>query len=193
MWQCDVVILSNLTHRPHQLTLLAMVTAAGVTLMAPDAAADDILRPGTRPMWAALTLGPTIGVSNFQVTQFKLEQEFGYHFSGDSSGPALGVNIGESFGSGFTVVEPGIKFWWDIPLSDEIAIYLSPNAKVGYGGIFAGGGASHAFNWEAALEGKLILGDRGLLILRPLAFDFFAGDGGVAVRYDLMLGGGATF
>ncbi|MEZ4442393.1 MAG: hypothetical protein R3B72_25085 [Polyangiaceae bacterium] len=175
---------------------LAIAAAAIGTLVVavPEAqAADDIIAPGTRPMWAALALGPAIGVVNAPgFTQFKLEEEFGYHFSGDSSGPALGVNIGESFGGGGVVFQPGMKFWWDIQIVDDMAIYISPNAKVGYGGFFGGGAAGHSFNWEIAAEGKVILGDRGLLFFRPFALDFFAGNG-FLMRYDLMFGGGVTF
>ncbi|HHH10471.1 MAG TPA: hypothetical protein ENK23_00125 [Sorangium sp.] len=172
--------------------LLAAAAATGLTLAAPDAVAGDILAPGTRPMWVAGAIGPTLGISNLTVNQFKLEQEFGYHFSGDSSGPAIGASIGESFGSGFTVLTPGAKFWWDIQIIDDMAIYVSPSAKLGYGGFFGGGTSVSAFNWELAAEGKVVLGDRGMLFFRPVGVDFFADDNGLAVRYDIMLGGGVT-
>ncbi len=185
------------TRSVHRWLTAGLLGAATLACGATEARAQDIIEPGTRPMWAALALGPAIGVVDVGVTQFKLEQEFGYHFSGDSSGPAIGANIGESFGSGAVVVQPGAKFWWDIQILDDMAIYISPNAKLGYGGVFAGGASAHSFNWQVAAEGKVILGDRGLVFFRPLALDFFAGDGfglnGFAMRYDLMFGGGVTF
>lgn len=176
--------------------LVAGLLGAGtLALSAGEARAQDLLEPGTRPMWAALAFGPAIGVVDFPVTQFKLEQEFGYHFSGDSSGPAIGANIGESFaGAGnFVVFQPGAKFWWDFQILDDMAIYVSPNAKVGYAGFFGGGGSAHAFNWELAVEGKVLLGDRGLVFFRPLGLDMFASENGFIMRYDLMFGGGVTF
>ena len=181
------------TRSVHRWLTAGLLGAATLACGASEARAQDIIAPGTRPMWAALALGPAIGVVDFPVTQFKLEQEFGYHFSGDSSGPAIGANIGESFGSGFVVVQPGAKFWWDIQIVDDMAIYVSPNAKIGYGGYFGGGGSAHTFNWEIAAEGKVVLGDRGLVFFRPFALDMFAGDGGFVMRYDLMFGGGVTF
>jgi hypothetical protein len=177
--------------------LVATAVALFVSATSPESAeAQDILAPGTRPMFAALGLGPAILVapSSGGFTQFKLEQEFGYHFSGDSSGPALGLAISESFGGGGFIFQPGPKFWWDIQIGDY-AIYVSPQAKLGYA-LISGGGTAHAFNWQLGAEGRIILGDRGLLFFRPLAFDFFAGDaigGSFAMRYDLMFGGGVTF
>jgi len=177
-----------------------LVGAATLAFGISDAQADDnIIAPGTRPMWGALALGPAIGAVNFPTTQFKLEEEFGYHFSGDSSGPAIGANIGESFaGAGnFVGFQPGAKFWWDIQLLDDMAIYLSPNAKVGYAGFYGGGGALHNFNFEVAAEGKVILADRGLVFFRPIGLDFFVGDGNgldsFIMRYDMMFGGGVIF
>jgi hypothetical protein len=171
--------------------LASLVAASVLTAAATAHAEDDLIAPGTRPMWAALALGPAIGIKPSGVTQFKLEQEFGYHFQGDSSGPAVGFNIGESFGDGLTVIQPGGKFWWDIAILEDKAIYLSPSAKLGYGGFF-GGGSFHTFNWQLAVEGKVVLADRAVLYFRPFALDFFAGSEFV-VRYDIMFGGGVTF
>ncbi len=173
-------------------TPAVLAFAAVTTLGAASADAQEILDPGTRPMWAALHLGPAIGVVNINVTQFKLEQEFGYHFSGDSSGPALGLNIGESFGSGVFVFTPGAKFWWDIQPASDYAIYIAPQAKIGYG-LFTNGATLHTFNWSLGVEGRLILGDRGLIVFRPFSLDMYAGDTDFLMRYDLMFGGGVTF
>ena len=107
-------------------------------------------------------------------------------------GPAIGAMLAETFGFGAFLLQVGPKFWWDIPITDA-AIYITPQAELGYAGAFGGGASAHFFNWEFGLEGRIILGDRGLLIFRPIGFDFFAGGGGFTVAYDLMLGGGVTF
>jgi len=165
-----------------------------LTTFSTGEARADMLDPGTRPAFATFALGPAIGVVDFPITQFKLEQELGYHFSGDSSGPALGLSIGESFGGGFGsnfVFQPGMKFWYDIQITD-MAIYIAPQARIGYVGYF-GAGDSHGFNFGFGAEGKVILGDRGVLFFRPFTLDMMANDFGFVMRYDLMFGGGVTF
>jgi hypothetical protein len=164
------------------------------TLMATtsEAEAQGLVDDGTRPMWAALQLGPAFNLDPGFGAFFKLEQEFGYHFSGDNEGPALGGMLAESFGFGAFALQVGPKFWWDIKISD-MAIYITPHAMLGYGGFFGGGAEAHTFNWEFGAEGRVILGDRFLLSFRPVGIDFFAGDGGLLVNYNLMFGGGVTF
>ena len=83
---------------------LAAVLGSAATAQA------DILDPGTRPAFASFGLGPAIGAVNLGgVTQFKMEQQLGYHFSGDSSGIALGLQLAESVGSGVFIFQPGAK------------------------------------------------------------------------------------
>ena len=108
---------------------------------------------------------------------------------------ALGVNIAESFGNSAFVFQPGVKFWWDIQVVEDYAIYVTPAGKLGYTLGTGGGATAHAFNWALGVEGRVILGDRGLIFFRPFTLDMFAGEfvDDFAMRYDLMFGGGVTF
>jgi len=122
------------------------------------------------------------------VFPFKRTEEFGYHFSGDSSGPAIAWALQESFGSSYFVFETGPKFEWDIPIVDGIGLYLSPGMLVG----FAVAEGNAGVTIQPSFRGKLILGDRGMVFFQPFLLDIMAGSE-VIVRYDLMFGGGVTF
>jgi len=178
------------------------------------ARADDIptvLRPGTHPWYGGLDLGGAIGVHN-SGSRFKLVEFIGYHFYGNASGPALGLDIQESFGSG-TTLELGPKFIWDIPIIRNLGLYLTPSAMIGYGyeakgggegglcydpfvGYYAcgggGGGSANFFDMQFGFEGKLMLADRAFVFFRPLTLDFGI-NSGFAFRWDIMSGGGVTF
>jgi hypothetical protein len=162
------------------------------------ARADDIptvLRPGTHPWYGGLGLGGAIGVHN-SGSRFKLIEFIGYHFDGNASGPALGLDIQESFGSG-TTLELGPKFLWDIPIIRNLGLYLTPSAMIGYGytgGCSDGCGGRNAsfFDMQFGFEGKLMLADRAFVFFRPLTLDFEI-NGGFAFRWDIMFGGGVTF
>ncbi|MCC6527793.1 MAG: hypothetical protein IT373_34425 [Polyangiaceae bacterium] len=202
-------------HRRPSPTITGLLTAVAlVGATASEAwADDDALTPGTRPMFLDVGLGPTLfmgasgGGGSIRADdgfpRGKLQLEFGYHFSGDSSGPALGPNIEVSFGApprDVTGVEPGLKFWYDIQIGD-VAFYLTPSAKLGYGALIYRSVAAHAFNIELGFEGRLIINDRGLVFFRPITVDMLAGEvgfggasaSGFAAFWDLMFGGGATF
>src|SRR5262245_3590119 len=56
--------------------------------VAPPHRRPSMTRSGTRPFFASFSLSPAFNVSN-SVTQLKIAQGFGYHFSGDTSGFAL--------------------------------------------------------------------------------------------------------
>lgn len=166
-----------------------------VGVAAPAEAIPPVLRPGTRPMWAAFSFGPAINVTK-SVTQFKLIETFGYHFSGTASGPAIAVDIQESFGEGITALELAPKFVWDIQIVDGLGFYLSPAAALGY--VHAGGGgySYNGFTMQFIFEGKLVLGDRGMVFFRPFSFDLLGvGNGSftMTARYDMMWGGGVIF
>ncbi len=80
--------------RRNQLTALLLGAAAALVLLSwsPQAKADSIVRPGSRPMFATFGFGPSISIASsfgaYTHTQMAIEQEFGYHFSGDGEGPA---------------------------------------------------------------------------------------------------------
>ena len=168
------------------------------------ARADDIptvLRPGTHPWYGGLGLGGAIGVHN-SGSRFKLIEFIGYHLDGNASGPALGFDIQESFGSG-TTLELGPKFLWDIPIIRNLGLYLTPSAMIGYGyedrggrvcDFFgcSGGGSASFFDMQFGFEGKLMLADRAFVFFRPLTLDFGI-NSGFAFRWDIMSGGGVTF
>jgi hypothetical protein len=169
------------------------------------ARADNIptvLRPGTHPWYGGLGLGGAIGVHN-SGSRFKLIEFIGYHLDGNASGPALGFDIQESFGSG-TTLELGPKFLWDIPIIRNLGLYLTPSAMIGYGyedvgcpdnfNTFVNGchGGGSFFDMQFGFEGKLMLADRAFVFFRPLTLDFGI-NSGFAFRWDIMSGGGVTF
>ena len=151
-------------------------------------AVNPILRRGTNPMWASFTMGGAIAVSNTW-GQFKIAEEFGYHFSGDSAGPAIAFELQQSFGSNFFVFETGPKFVWDIPIIEGIGLYLSPSMLLGLGLVEGTAGVTI----QPAFRGKLILGDRGMVFFQPFGFDIWANGDAVGVRYEILFGGGVTF
>ncbi len=99
-------------------------------------------------------------------------------------------------GSGVFVFTPGAKFWWDIQFAEDLAIFYTPSVKLGYA-LATFGNTAHAFNFQFGLvEGRVVLGDRGVVFFKPVSLDMFAGDFGgpsFVMRYDLMFGGGVTF
>ncbi|MBI4702976.1 MAG: hypothetical protein HY744_17810 [Deltaproteobacteria bacterium] len=161
----------------------------------------EVLRPGSRPMFAVAGFGPSFfGLAGkygrgAALTRFRLTQEFGYHFSHTTEGPAIGASIAESFGWGFVGFQPGCKFWWDIQPVKNLGVYIAPTGKLGYA-LFAGGGAAHGINFEFGAEGRLVLGDRGFVFLRPISADMvavFAPAADFLFDWDVSLGGGLIF
>jgi hypothetical protein len=181
----------------------AAIALGLVLCSAPDAqAAPEILRPGTRPWEADMGFGPSfIGYNNYHHYdrdywhssrgdfQFKMMEQIGYHFFKDSSGPALGLNLEEGFVRAFRF-EADAKFWWDIQLVDDMAIYLYPEAKLGFA--FWTNPFEPFFNTQVGLGAKVILDDRWVIFLRPIAPSFFIGRSFI-FAWDVMLGGGVTF
>jgi hypothetical protein len=187
-----------------------VLVLVGTLMVGSDARADaaDLLPPGSRPMWFALGVGPSFyglnlgGRNRFNRGRFgtrgrgKLIFDFGYHFSGDSEGPAIGATIEQTIDGNFYVFNPGFKFWYDIQITDY-AIYITPQAKAGYAfGTCNGCGGNHGFNIAVGVEGKVIFKDRWLVFLRPVYLDSYIGDffnETFVLNYDLLLGGGVTF
>jgi hypothetical protein len=175
-------------------------------------AVPSIVRSGTHPGWFAFSFGPAIGLrdsdySGYTVeapNQFKLVQTFGYHFMGQSHGPALALDIQESLGDQTTVLQVGPKFVWDIPIVRGLGVYLSPSAMLGYAFvsyertfIVRFEEEEHGLTMQFAFEAKLVLGDRGLIFFRPITIDIITGEVRdewmTFVRWDLLFGGGVTF
>ncbi len=182
--------------------------AGGSLGHAPGGAEDEgVLRPSSRAAFAAFGLGPSFGLtacgdggcgSTSNVTQIKLGQEIGYHVSGRGDGFAIGASIEEAFGDNLLRLQPGVKLWWDIQPSQNLALYIAPTLKLGYAyfsvdaGPF-GSADDHAFNAQVGVEGRIVLEDRGMIFLRPFTLDTFTNDDGVLLTYDLMFGGAVTF
>lgn len=164
----------------------------------------EILQPGQRAFWGAMYLGPAIG-ANASFTQFKLIQTFGWHFFGESYGPAIAVELQESFGGGGVAIEVLPKFVWDFQIIKNLGLYLSPGVGVGVAHITAGylGGGFTAATIQFTFDGKLTLlasSDSAVaweVFFRPFSLDIMAGRAGpfsyTAVRLDLLFGGGVIF
>ncbi|MBW2452944.1 MAG: hypothetical protein JRI68_00440 [Deltaproteobacteria bacterium] len=188
------------------------VVALGIALalvlgMASDAqAAPQILRPSTRPMFFTGGVGPVFWGLNARssrwggrgvYTRFKTGLDFGWHFSGDGEGPAIGASIEQEF-IDFYFFNPAFKFWYDIEIAD-MAIYVAPLAKAGYAlATCSRCPTGHYANIGIGVEGRVVLGDRGMVYLRPLQLDSFMGTRAFyadwfVLNYSAMLGGGVTF
>lgn len=180
------------------LGLVVAVIAGEQRVMAQETPVQGgLLGPGSRTFFGGLHLGGAINASK-SVGQFKLGQEFGWHFlSGDFSGPAVGVTLQESFGDNWTFIQFAPKFWWDFLVVPSIGLYVTPFAHIGLAhSSFSVAGQSvsdTAFNWQIGAAARVILADRFYAFFQPFALDFFHGDGGTGIRYDLQLGGGVTF
>jgi hypothetical protein len=189
---------------PRKSWLVGSAVTLGLLLgMAAEAqAAPQILRPGTRPWEADFGFGPSfIAYNNYHHYdhsywhdrrgdfQFKMMQQIGYHFSGDASGPAIGLVVEEGFVRTFRF-EVGAKFWWDIQLVDDMAIYLYPEGKVGFAAWT--NPLEPFFNTQVGVGAKVILDDRWVVFLRPIAPTFYIGQSFV-FAWEVMLGGGVTF
>lgn len=175
---------------------------------APGGTADEgVLRPSSHATFAGFGIGPSFGLTGCNeagcssagnVSQLKLAQEIGYHVSGHGEGFAIGASMEEAFGDNLVRLQPGVKLWWDIQPSNDLALYIAPTLKLGYAffsvdaGPF-GSATDHAFNAQVGVEGRLVLGDRGMVFFRPFTLDTFTNDSGVLLTYDIMFGGAVTF
>ena len=205
------------TSRRRRSRLAVAAAALGATLvgsaLAPaeaEAAVPRVLRPGTRPMQFLFGFGPAWGVggANYYYNAshygcggvpgcrygafgyygaFKLTQEFNGHFSGNASGPALGVLLNENFGYqhfGF-VIAP--KFTYDIQPKRDLGLYISPNVSLGYELMSRrywdnGNNYFYRYNYSAAnlqfgVGLKLMLDDRWIVWLQFPHIDMTIGPG----------------
>jgi len=142
-------------------------------------------------MFAQFNFGPSIGIDPGG-TQFKIAQEFGYHFSGHGAGPALGASLEEAFGSGLGALPDRPKFWWDFQPVDGWACTSRPRRKIGYALFAASGGGArpHAFTSSSALRRTRAGETARSFMFRPFTIDMAAGDG-FAAAYDLLFGAGS--
>jgi hypothetical protein len=47
--------------------------------------------------------------------------------------------------------------------------------------------------WAPIFPRRVVLGDRGMVFLRPVSFDFNFNDNGMILTYNLIMGGGVTW
>ncbi len=174
---------------------------------APEASEpSNVMTDNTRPAWAALGFGPSIGIvgcvrrlCNLEqsYTQFKLSEDFGYHVSG-SDGFAVGANLQQAFGNDVFRGTAAFKMWWDAPLSDELTLYLTPMVSAGYALLHfdfgeLGSITDHAFEAQAGLGVRMVFSDAAIIYVRPVTADVLIGEDGVSLFYDIAVGGGFTF
>jgi len=162
----------------------------------------EVLRPGTKPMFFSGAIGPTFFGINRKFdagegSRGKLALDFGYHFDGAMEGPAIGATVEQTFSDAFYLFNPAFKFWWDIQPVDDLGLTIAPFAKAGYAGAFCDGGCpGHAFDLGFGVEGRLVLDDIGLVLVRPLQFDNYLGDmfdRSFFLTYSFLVGGGLIF
>ena len=160
-----------------------------------EASTPRILRPGTRAAMYQGSLGPVVSVNNGSVAGY-LSNVIGFHFSGTSSGPALGGVLDLTFATGFVEFILGGRFWWDIPIA-HMAIYVAPFVQPGFV-IGSANGAFVGFDLQFGADLRVLLNNRLILSLRPISFDLqILGTGfGVGVGFAIQfmhLGVGVTF
>lgn len=185
---------------PYFLGLLLACASVCVLSLPARAEIPPILRPGTRAFFGAFTLGPAINLTN-SPTQFKLSQEAGWFLGRRPVGFAVGLALHESFGDNWTWFQIGPKAWFSFQPVPDLGLYVVPFVQLGFAhGSFSieylgfdRSGSSNFFNWQFGVEGRLMFDDRFYALFRPMAIDLFHGDGGTAVRWDLLFGGGVTF
>jgi len=160
--------------------------------------------PLARPFLVSLVFGAAMELHEVP-SQFKLAAGFAYHFSGTSTGPALGGEI-QIGAKDLVSVVIGPRFSWDLLLAGthDLGFILAPGALLGLAhlGEICGGPAVCAaartgVSVQLGVEGRLMLMRRFYVSLRPLIIDLlFTAAGGelrAGVRYDLLLGGGVIF
>jgi hypothetical protein len=228
-------------------TLGAALVGNTVATNEAEAAVPRALRPGTRPMQFLFGFGPSFGIGGSRWYYgdcyyggcggnpfyygrgygryggtFKLSQEFNYHFSGNASGPAIGILLNEEFSGPFFGFNIAPKFTYDIQPKRDLGLYISPSISFGYHldhyaryyygpNPYAYGYNYHAANLQFGVALKLSLGDRGIAFLQFPNFDFVIGPGNYYSNYyggcpagygcgaffraklDVMFGGGVAF
>lgn len=174
--------------------------------------AREIIPESTRPMFFTVGVGPSFwglnhrgrrgrfGLGRGHYERAKLAFDFGYHFSGDGDGPAIGAAIEQTFTGNLYTFNPAFKFWYDIQIK-RLGIYIAPFAKAGYGLQTCDGcgfryGTDHAFNIGLGVEGRVVFKNRWMVYLRPVQLDTYLGDfygETFVLNYDILVGGGVTF
>lgn len=126
----------------------------------------------------------------------KASQDLAYHFSGNATGPAIGVVVQEEFliGGAYFGLAVAPKLSWDIQLLRGRGVYLTPSLAVGYHLLaWKGFPRVHAGEAQAGAAVKFAISENLLLWLQPAVFDFIFTPGFFIPRYDLLVGVGTVF
>jgi len=165
------------------LAVLVLLLSFG---LASQAQAEDLLRSGTKASSFELGLGPTFIFGG--AVGFGIHLNSSYHFSGDSSGFAIGGDMDIIAGGGGAIFIPGVRATYDVEVSN--GIYISPFGRFGAAIITNG---AVGFDAQFGVSGKVLMNDAFFVSIQPVGIEIFAGSGGVIVAYNLSFGGGMTF
>ena len=144
------------------------------------------------PLVVQLGVGPALGLLNQDsFIHFKLTQDLIYHVNGTTYGPNLGLSAGESFGQDAFVFQGGLRVGWDAVSENLVGgndVVLAPYAT--FGAVYAEETQRDrlwAFSFQLGGEGRFVLSEQWLFLVRPLSVDFsFFRE--LMVRYNIMLG-----
>lgn len=158
-----------------------------------------LIRPGTKANVFYGGIGPSVGLgrgySASLGSSFTIHNTLGHHFSGDSSGPALGGDIDLRFDGGFGITL-GPRFWWDIPIGN-MGIYVSPYFRMGFSLLFEQGNTTPALNFKGGVRGKVVLNDSFICFLDLSGINGYVLFTSVGTftffEYQFLLGGGFIF
>lgn len=186
---------------------------AGVAQAAPP----ESLRPGTRPFSVLVGVGPSFGLQRkpcYSGSYYfgplydapspyslgcggavKLSQIFAARFSGNASGPSLGLLVQEELlRAGYFGLVVAPRFSWDIQVRKDLALYIAPNVALGYHlSAWRGFAPIHGADIQGGVMTKLILQDRIAVWAQLPHADFILTPGFFIARYDFLVGAGVEF
>ncbi|MGE0786754.1 MAG: hypothetical protein AB7S26_13865 [Sandaracinaceae bacterium] len=186
----------------HPLVRRSIGFGALLLAMSIGAPSPSSAQASPHPFYVGGGAGVAIELDSYP-TQFVLAEEVGYHLFGTNGGLFLGGAFAQGFGRDVVTLQLGARIGYDIALYDgpDLAVMLAPSVAPGVVIAFASvntpfgrvSGDDAAFDFQGALDVKLLLLDGALeVFLRPAAVDVFVGDG-VAVRWNVLGGAAARF
>ena len=167
--------------------------------------------PERAPRWLVLAwLAPALELRDFH-SQLKVGLS-GVRRLRAPSGPAVGLDLQVSFTGAFATVEVGPRLTWDFLLMPGHGLTIGPSLMVGLA--WATERCTSSARWrsdpepvcspartglsiQAAAEGRMRLGSRAVVTVRPLSIDVLPTEGGgewaLGLRYDFVAAAGVTF